>query len=113
MSWFLQQQSTPQAFHAAERQIAHKVSPTHWRRGHSTHFNPHALCRYPLVMEEEANFTAQYVAQLDTVTLLPDLAYSNAATLSFCDAVRFGGPHALTLGDCLQRRISAQPLISA
>ena len=46
------------------------------------------VCRYPLAMEEDANFTGQYAAQLDTNILLPDLAYSNAATLSFCDSVR-------------------------
>ena len=39
-------------------------------------------------MDEDAIFTGQYAAQLDTNILLPDLAYSNAATLSFCDSVR-------------------------
>lgn len=46
------------------------------------------LSAYPLPMVEEANETARYVAEMDTVTLLPDLQYSNAATLSFCDSVR-------------------------
>ena len=56
-------------------------------------------CRYPLAMQEDANFTGQYAAQLNTNILLPDLAYSNAATLSFCDSVRMSLRH----GDHAQR----------
>ena len=47
-----------------------------------------SLDAYPLRMLEEVNETAQYVAELNTNVLLPDLAYSNQATLSFCDSVR-------------------------
>ena len=58
----------------------------------------YTLTDFPLAMAEEANQTAQYVARLDTARLLPDLAYSNAATLSFCDSV--GRPLHLPVGRC-------------